>query len=77
MHNKFLFMAHIDMKNRHMNLNNGDNQQNIQINRSLIVTKQATKKSRQKIAKIKVNTNIIQVHNLFMLQCILGAMNEF
>ncbi len=48
MHNKFLFMAHIDMKNQHMNLNNGDNQQNIQINRSLIITKQATKKSQQK-----------------------------
>ncbi len=48
MHDKFLFMAHIDMKNRHINLNNGDNQQNIQINRSLIITKQATRKSQQK-----------------------------
>ncbi len=38
-------MAHIDMENQHMNLNNGDNQQNWL--------------------------------NLFMLQCILGAMNEF
>ncbi len=38
-------IAHLDMKNLYMNLNNSENQQNIQINRYLIITKQATKKS--------------------------------
>ncbi len=41
-------IAHLDMKNLHMNLNNSENQQNIQINRYLIITKQATKESQQK-----------------------------
>ncbi len=45
---ELLVMAHIYMKNQHMILNNGDNQEHIQINRSLIITKQATIKSQQK-----------------------------
>lgn len=76
-------MAHLDVKKWHMNLNNVNNQQNIQINRSLTITKQATLKSQQKYKKIKQavrikeNTKKIQEHNLFMLQCIMGAMDEF
>ncbi len=45
---ELLFEAHIEIKNQHMILNTGDNQQHIQINRYLIITKQAAIKSQQK-----------------------------
>jgi len=54
-----------------MNLNNGDNQQNIQIIRSTLnITKKLLNVNKK---SIKQNNWTIQLHNLFMLKCMLGC----